>query len=450
MCDLATEFAGVDDFIAWVAISPAATAAYYSGEDPLYQRVLTTLRTLNGGLRPWQAPAESPAWMQVQALWGATATQPLTDRAAKLRLIRELADVGVPGIQIALAAAALVADDPRHAVRLRDQADAVPAVLNGGAALMVITWALLDTGQWDDALEYAGRARTLAAIYPEPAVHGSVTTAAAYIAGCRGHDPTAVEDAMSVLGMPGLTDRSGLTARAVHAMGMAALAAGRPDEAFEWLRRLVAGDGRASHNREAMFGLIDLAEAGRRTDRQAEARALTEGAFAATEGELSPRLLQARALCRALLAGASAEEHYLRALAVADGDHVPFERARVQLSYGQWLHRERRDKDARPYLNAAAQVFRRLAATPWLEAATREQRAAGVRSDVAPADALSGLSPSERQIVLLAAEGLTNPEIAARLFVSPRTVGSHLYRSFTKLGVSNRSQLAALVRPSRR
>ena len=450
MCDLATEFIAVDDFIAWVAISPAATAAYYSGEDALYQRVLTALRTLNGGLRPWQAPAGSPAWMQVQALWGATAIQPLTDRAAKLRLIRELADGPVPGIQIALAAAALVADDPRRAVRLRDQADAVPEVLNGGAALMVITWALLDTGQWDDALEYAGRARTLAAIYPEPAVHGSVTTAAAYIAACRGHDAAAVEDAMSVLGMPGLTGRSGLTARAVHAMGMAALAAGRPDEAFDWLRRLVADDGRASHNREAMFGLTDLAEAGRRTDRQAEARALTEGAFAATEGELSPRLLQARALCRALLAGASAEEHYLRALAVADGDHVPFERARVQLSYGQWLHRERRDKDARPYLNAAAQVFRRLAATPWLEAATREQRAAGVRSDVAPASALSGLSPSERQIVLLAAEGLTNPEIAARLFVSPRTVGSHLYRSFTKLGVSNRSQLAALVRPSRR
>ena len=261
MCDLAIEFAAVDDFIAWVAISPAATAAYYSGEDALYQRVLATLRTLNGGLRPWQAPAGSPAWMQVQALWCATAIQPLTDRAAKLRLIRELADGTVPGMQIALAAAALVADDPRHAVRLRDQAEAVPAVLNGGAALMVITWALLDTGQWDDALEYAGRARTLAAIYPEPAVHGSVTTAAAYIAACRGHDTAAVEDAMSVLGMPGLTDRSGLTARAVHAMGMAALAAGRPDEAFDWLRRLVADDGRASHNREAMFGLIDLAEA---------------------------------------------------------------------------------------------------------------------------------------------------------------------------------------------
>ena len=95
---------------------------------------------------------------------------------------------------------------------------------------------------------------------------------------------------------------------------------------------------------------------------------------------MSPRLRQARALCRALLAaGPAAEEHFRAALAVAEGDHVPFERARVQLGYGQWLHRERRDRDARPYLNAAAHVFRRLAATPWLEAAAREQRAAGAR-----------------------------------------------------------------------
>jgi DNA-binding CsgD family transcriptional regulator len=461
MCDLATEFAARDGVTAefageygsvpWAAISPAASAAYYSGEDALCRRVLTALRTLNGGLRPWQVAVGSEAWHKVQALWCGTAVQPLTDRAAKLALLRELADrVVYPGMQITLAAAALVADDPRQAVRLRDQAEAVPAVLNGGAALMVITWALLDTGQWDHALEYAGRARTLAAIHPEPVVRGSVVTAAAYIAACRGHSAAAAEDAMSVLGLPGLTARSGLIARAVHAMGMAALADGRPDEAYDWLRRLVADDGRASHNREALFGLIDLAEAARRTSRQPQASALIEGAFAATEGELSPRLLQARALGRALLAtGPEAGEHYLEALAVAEGDHVPFERARVQLSYGQWLHRERRDKDARPHLNAAAQVFRQLAATPWLEAATHEQRAAGVRSDSSPADALSELSPSERQVVLLAAEGLTNPEIAARLFVSPRTVGSHLYRSFTKLGVSNRNQLAAVVQPSR-
>ncbi len=277
MCDLMTEFMGtndtgpgsadspaanaIDHSVPWAAASPAATAAYYSGEDALYQRVLAVLHTRNGGLPAWQAPAGAEVSQQVQALWCGTAVQPLADRAAKVSAIRELADRVVPGLQVTLAAAALVADDPRQAVKLRDQADAVPAVLNGGAALMVITWSLLDTGQWDDALEYAGRARTLAAIHPEPVVRASVTTAAAYIAGCRGHSAAAVEDAMSVLAIPGLTARSGLIARAVHAMGMAALADGRPDEAFGWLRRLVAGDGRAAHNREAMFGLIDLAEA---------------------------------------------------------------------------------------------------------------------------------------------------------------------------------------------
>ena len=453
MCDLVTECAGNDDELAWASAGPPCSAAYYAGEVMLYQRVLEMLHTLSGGLRPWQAPAGSHPHSHVQAMWCGCAVRPLADRAAKLTLMREMADwEGVPGSQIMLAAAALLIDDPRQAVKLRDQAQAAPAQLSSGAALMVITWSLLDTGQWDDALEYVGRARTLAAIHPEPVVRASVDGAAAYITACRGHTEVAIADAMSVLGIPELTARSGLAARAVHAMGMAALVADRPEEAYDWLRRLVGDDGRAAHNREALFGLIDLAEAARRTGRQAEAGPLIEGvyAYAAVEGELSPRLLQARSLTRALLAGDQrAEEHFLAALAVADGGDLPFEQARVQLGYGQWLHRERRDKDARPHLNAAAQVFRRLAATPWVEAATREQRAAGVRSDLARGDALAGLSPSERQVVLLAAEGLTNPEIAARLFVSPRTVGSHLYRSFTKLGVSHRNQLAAVVQPTR-
>ena len=378
--------------------------------------------------------------------WGSN--QRPADRSAKLTAIRELTSQVSPRQYVLLAAAALLADDPRRAVMLRDHAEDTPELLGRGTALMVIT-SLLETGQWDDALEYAGRARTLTAIYHEPVVHASVITAAAYIAACRGHSAAAAEDAMSVLGISGLTARSSMTARANHAMGMAALVQDRNDEAFDWLRQLAA-DGRAAHNREALFGLIDLAEAARRTGRRAEASRLVEGALAGTQDELSPRLLQVSALCRALLAdGTAAEKHFLKALSVTEGDHVPFERARVRLSYGQWLRRERRDKDARPHLNAAAHVFRLLAATPWLTAAIHEQRAAGVRSGSSPADALSSLSPSERLVVLLAAEGLTNPEIAARLFVSPRTVGAHLYRSFTKLGVSNRTQLAAFAQPSR-
>jgi DNA-binding CsgD family transcriptional regulator/tetratricopeptide (TPR) repeat protein len=445
MSDLAIELAGTGP-MAWSTASLAASAAYYSGEEELRGRVLAMLHTLNGGLQAWQAGIAAGAEVQATALWCGTALRPLTERSAKLKAIRELTGRVSPGQHIPLAASALLADDPRRAVMLRDQAEDNPELLGRGAALMVITWSLLETGQWDDALEYAGRARTLTAIYHEPVVHASVITAAAYIAACRGHSPAATDDAMSVLGISGLTARSSMTARANHAMGMAALVQDRNDEAFDWLHQLIARDGRAAHSREALFGLIDLAEAARRTDRRAEASRLVAGALADTQDELSPRLLQIRAFCRALLSdGTAAEEHFLTALGVTEGDHVPFERARVRLSYGQWLRRERRHKDARPHLNAAAHVFRLLAATPWLEAATHEQRAAGVRSGSSPADGLSSLSPSERQVVLLAAEGLTNPEIAARLFVSPRTVGAHLYRSFTKLGVSNRTQLTTFA-----
>ncbi|HEX2820274.1 MAG TPA: AAA family ATPase [Streptosporangiaceae bacterium] len=386
MSDLAPELAGTEDMV-WATEGLAAKAAYYSGEDALRGRVLAMLHTLNGGLPAWQAAAGSGAEVRASALWCGTALRPLTDRSAKLTAIRELTSQVSPRQYVPLAAAALLADDPRRAVMLRDHAEDTPELLGRGTALMVITWSLLETGQWDDALEYAGRARTLTAIYHEPVVHASVITAAAYIAACRGHSAAAAEDAMSVLGISGLTARSSMTARANHAMGMAALVQDRNDEAFDWLRQLAADDGRAAHNREALFALIDLAEAARRTGRRAEASRLVEGALAGTQDELSPRLLQVSALCRALLAdGTAAEEHFLKALSVTEGDHVPLERARMRLSYGQWLRRERRDKDARPHLNATAHVFRLLAATPWLTAATHEQRAAGVRSGSSPAD----------------------------------------------------------------
>jgi DNA-binding CsgD family transcriptional regulator len=452
MSDLAPELAGTEDMV-WAAAGMAAKAAYYSGEDALRERVLAMLHTLNGDRPAWQAAAGSGADVRASVLWCETAMSPLTDRAARLTAIRELTSQASPRQYVPLAAAAMTADDPRQAVMLRTQAEDLPELLGRGTTLLIIIWSLLETGQWDDALEYSERARALTAIYHEPVVHTSVTTAVAYIAACRGDCATAAEDAMSVLGISGLTARSSMTARAHHAMGMAALVQDRNEEAFDWLRQLVTDDGRAAHYREALFGLIDLAEAGRRTGRSREASRLVEAALAGAQGELSPRLLQVRALSRALLAdGTAAEAHFLEALSITEGDHVPFERARVRLSYGQWLRRERRHKDARQHLNAAAHVFRLLAATPWLNAATHEQRAAGMPSGSAgssTADTLSRLSPSERQVVLLAAEGLTNPEIAARLFVSPRTVGAHLYRSFTKLGVSNRTQLTAFTPPSR-
>jgi len=137
------------------------------------------------------------------------------------------------------------------------------------------------------------------------------------------------------------------------------------------------------------------------------------------------------ARCAGLLAApCSAEPLFFEALAGHDGDGRPFEEARTHLNYGEWLRRNRRRADGREQLLSAARVFARLGARPWQARAEGELRAAGA---AAPAlmgdDQLARLTPQEVQVVKLAATGASNKQIAARLLLSPRTVGYHLYKS---------------------
>jgi DNA-binding CsgD family transcriptional regulator len=146
--------------------------------------------------------------------------------------------------------------------------------------------------------------------------------------------------------------------------------------------------------------------------------------------------------CRALLTGDG--ELYAQALELM-GEARPFERARTELLYGEWLRRERHKAEARTHLRKAVGRFERLGATVWAEHARAELRAAGESSaPEAGTDVIAQLTPQELQVVRLAATGATNKEIAARLFLSPKTVGHHLYRAFPKIGVSTRTELARL------
>jgi DNA-binding CsgD family transcriptional regulator len=163
------------------------------------------------------------------------------------------------------------------------------------------------------------------------------------------------------------------------------------------------------------------------------------------------RLEQLAARARGLLAEpASAEAHFAAPLADPAGDTWPFERAQLQLDYGEWLRRQRRINDAKPVLAAALETFRRLGAAPWTRRAETELRACGVtsQSPAAYQGALDALTAQQREIVILAGQGLTNGEIADRLFLSPRTVASHLYRSYPKLGIAGRHQLRDLIDPA--
>jgi DNA-binding CsgD family transcriptional regulator len=151
--------------------------------------------------------------------------------------------------------------------------------------------------------------------------------------------------------------------------------------------------------------------------------------------------------CQALFADDDeAEAHFTAALRGHDAADRPFDRARTALLYGEWLRRHRHAADGRDQLKNALAGFERLGATPWAQRARTELRAAGGAAQEQPADsdALRLLTPQELQVVRLAAAGATNRDIAARLFISPRTVSHHLYRAFPKLGVSTRTALARL------
>jgi RNA polymerase sigma factor (sigma-70 family) len=123
----------------------------------------------------------------------------------------------------------------------------------------------------------------------------------------------------------------------------------------------------------------------------------------------------------------------------------PQYRARLQLAFGEWLRRRRRTTESRAPLRAARDAFDALGFGPWAERARQELRASGESSRRRTPDMLDELTPQELQIVQMAAAGLSNREIGQRLFLSRRTVESHLYRVFPKLGVTSRAQLPGVL-----
>ena len=139
--------------------------------------------------------------------------------------------------------------------------------------------------------------------------------------------------------------------------------------------------------------------------------------------------------------------HFRTALAAHERSPRLPARARTQLAYGRFLRRNRRRVDARPHLRAALAAFEDLGAAPWAEFARQELRASGVtarhRRDTTTGSA--DLTAQELEVVRLVQRGLPNRDVAARLFLSPRTIDFHLRNVYAKLGVTSRTELAALA-----
>jgi DNA-binding CsgD family transcriptional regulator/tetratricopeptide (TPR) repeat protein len=231
-------------------------------------------------------------------------------------------------------------------------------------------------------------------------------------------------------------------AMAQVAFSSACLARGEYDEAYGHSRRLVDESDPAYHSEFLIIGFADHVEAAAASGRVPEARRVLErleDRFAATDHDV---VASGLALSRALVASVDDAEHHFRAALEPGAIRMPFVRARALLGFGRWLRRQRRIVEGRDVLNDARQEFERLELSRWAGKASAELRAAGVAVPAAPPDRHDELTPQERSIAMLAAEGLTNKQIGERMFLSHRTIGTHLYAIFPKLGIGSRDQIA--------
>jgi DNA-binding CsgD family transcriptional regulator len=432
--------------VAWSAIALAATVAYHSGTPAARQAVLTTFSRMHESPQPGEDwPAELA---DVLRLWIRASTNPFGNRGELIPSLRRIASgtVSQPGD---VGAPAWLLDETDLAIRmLREDLSRVRDRGRYGPVLSALQWAYIDSGRWDQTLTTARETADTAAAYKMDTIAASADLATATVLALRGDRDRVPPLIASALAKVDATADRATAARARHAAGIAALADGSYATAYARLRTLFDADGTPLHPHVSYLAIADLAAAAARAERHLEAQTLIERALAQVDPAPGPRLEQLAARARVLLAGnASAEADAGKALADPAGDAWPFERAQLQLDYGEWLRRQRRINDAKPVLAAALETLRGLGAAPWVRRAEAELRACGVTAQApnAAPDALAELTPQQRQIVILAGRGLTNGEIADRLFLSPRTVAYHLYNSYPKLGIAGRHQLRDLI-----
>jgi len=306
-------------------------------------------------------------------------------------------------------------------------------------------WSALVLGDLGAAIAATEESRRLARETTQTIMYALMTATAAKLAALRGEGDDALRLAVEAEGIGLPVGARPVLATAMMARGLAALGAGRFAEAFGHLRRLhdpVDPSFQVALRLTTLGDLVDAAAHCGRLDAAAPIVVELEELAALTP---APVLHADLRMARALLAGEQDAEALFETALRADLATWPLIRARTHLVYGEWLRRQRRSVESRDHLRAARDMFDALGAIPWSERARRELRAAGERSRRRSPDARDRLTPHELQIVQLAAEGLTNREIGQRLYLSHRTVSSHLHRIFPKLGVVSRGELRTVV-----
>ncbi|MFC4911777.1 helix-turn-helix transcriptional regulator [Actinomadura gamaensis] len=442
----ATDLADRDRARAVRAHLRAAEAAYLGGD---HRRYLAVAREAGALRRPDDPPSLR---LMFDYLDGVAATFRGRHREAAGPLRRVLALTGrssSPSALVWASVASLLLGEDARAVRLGERA---LDIARGQGAVAVVpqvmefivharTW----MGDHASAEAVAVEGLRLAEETGQPNTAVQHLSSLAMFAAIQG-DADAVRARSRAASRLAAAHRVALVeARGALALAQLDLAAGRHARAVSRLRAAAWTAAGQGHLVVQVMATPQFVEAATRTGDEAEARAAV-AVFERWAGSTgSPDRLALAARCRALLAAPAAKpELYRYALDLHQRGQADFERARTQLLYGGALRRQRRRGDAREHLHDALETFERLGARPWAEHARAELRASGEPVRSRDAAAAADLSPQQAQIARMAASGATNREIAARLYLSPRTVEHHLGKIFTRLGVRSRVELARL------
>ena len=316
-----------------------------------------------------------------------------------------------------------------------------------GQALTFVAWDEVRMGNARAAVAAADEARRLCADLRQPVYAASASVAEVIARAERGADPGAEQRLAEAEGV--------FLAAGAHPM-VALVQTGRGDSPWRangTARPTFASPGCSTLTTPAITRssaagvLADLADAACHGDGDlAHVAAIAADWRRIADATNATHLRVQLRYVDALLAGEGEAGERFEELIAHSAAGWPYYRARAQLSYGGWLRRRRRAAQSRHLLREAAETLDALGAAVLAERARRELRASGETVPRRAADARDQLSPQELQIARLAAAGLSNREIGERLYLSHRTIGTHLYRLFPKLGVTTRAGLAAALK----
>jgi DNA-binding CsgD family transcriptional regulator len=444
------------------ALCDTAREAIGAGDSGLALNLL-----LGAALRCWWAdtgPAARARVAEVAHLITALTDDPryaaalaVSDPVAQSREVAGILDAVVlesvtdPTALWMLGMAAHAVGDPVHAVDFLGRAES-QLRQQGRLALLsqVLIMPVLDNleiGDWDRAAASVEEGNRLARETGQPIWDTGSLSLHAMVIALRGDHEKAQAIATEVEHAAGGRRLNDLLACAQLIRGFSLISVGQYAEAYQALCRLYDPADPAFHLTERFHGVMFLAEAAAHAGQAEDVRPVIAVLEADAVTTPAPTLHLHLSYARAVLAqDDKAEKLFLAALG-ADLTRWPWPRARLELAYGRWLRRQRRAAESRQPLRSALTTFDLIGAGSWAEQARAELRAAGERVTAQEPAAQSVLSAQELQIARLAAEGLSNREIGERLYLSPRTVGSHLYRIFPKLDVTSRAQLAARLGP---